>query len=223
MTFLAIPIALGSFPQRGVVVIGGILRTEPVVIVGRGRNLSAQCQIFRGIMSEECHIPGIVCRHNRQDVAIGIKLHLVDTDLTVEAVYAPWQVVAVIHDIVFPVLLEDGMMSWTMDCLVGIGLKDASFIFKRSHGPRCRRGVLHAIGVIVAGTRGIGEIIDTMTFEDKRRLEDILQFGVGDEPFLREELISGNGKRIVFMPSTGRTSLHVMTPLHYREGLGVGL
>ena len=130
---------------------------------------------------EKIHALGIVCRHNGEYIAIGIKLHLVDTHLTIEAMHATRQVVAVIDDVVFArrlaltvVYLKNGVMTRAMDGLVGIGLKDASLVFKWSHGARCRCGILHPIGVVVAGTRRIGEIIDAIAFEYEWSLEDVL-------------------------------------------------
>ena len=144
------PIALGGLPQRGIVVVNGILWTEVVVVIGRGRDLGAKCEVY-GLRLEERYALRIVCRNDGQNVAIGIKLHLVDAHLTVEAVYATRQVVAVIDDIVFAVLFEDGVVAWAVNGTVGIGLQDAATIYKRPHGTFGGCGVLHTIGMVVAG------------------------------------------------------------------------
>ena len=135
---------------------------------------------------------GIVGGNNRQDIALGIKLHLVDAHLAVETMYAAGQVMAVIDDVVLAVLLQDGVMARAMNRLVCIRRKDTSLVFKRSHGTRRRRGILHAVGMVVAGTRRISEIIDAVTLEDIGCLEDVLQLGIRNEPLLREELVGSN-------------------------------
>ena len=71
-----------------------------------------------------------------------------------------------------------------MNRLIGIGLEDAALILKRSHGSNSRSGILHAVGMVVAGARRVGEVIDPVALEDEGCLEDVLQLGVRDEPFL---------------------------------------
>ena len=146
------PVGVAGFPQRGIVVVNGILRAEVVVVIGRGRDLGAKCEVY-GLRLEERYALRVVCRNDGQDIPIGIKLHLVDTYLSVEAMHAAGQVVAVIDDIVFAILFENGVVARSVDGLVGIGLEDAALILKRSHGARCRSGILHAVGVVVAGAR----------------------------------------------------------------------
>ena len=54
----------------------------------------------------------------------------------------------------------------------------------------------------MAGTRGVGEIIDVTPLEHKRSLENILQFRIGDKPFLRKELVGRDGMRSILTPTT---------------------
>ena len=174
MWFPQSPIGVTSLPQRGVVVINSILWLKPLIVIGRSSDLSTMSHILGVLLFEDSYTLCIVCRHNWQYIAIGIEFHLINTYLAVETMYAAWQVVAMIDDVVFPTLLKNGMMTRTVYRLVGIGLQDTSFVFKRSHRPRCRSGILHPIGVVVTGARRVGEIVDTITFEDKRRLENVL-------------------------------------------------
>ena len=43
-------------------------------------------------------------------------------------------------------------MAWTMNRLICIGLKDAAFVFKWSHGSNSRSGILYPVGMIMTGT-----------------------------------------------------------------------
>ena len=104
-----------------------------------------------------------------------------------------------IDDVVVSVFLDDAMMSRPVDGAVGISFQDAALIFVRPHRSCLRDGILHTIGMVVTRTGRIGEVIRISTLEHKRRLEDILQFRIGDQPLLRKELIGGYREwRILF-------------------------
>ena len=90
-------------------------------------------------------------RYDGQYIALAVELHLVDTDLAVEPVHASGQIVAMVNDIEFSILLKNRVVAWTMNRLISVGLKDAAFIFKWSHGSRSRSGILHPIGMIMTG------------------------------------------------------------------------
>ena len=62
---------------------------------------------------------------------------------------------------------------------------------------------MHTISVVVTGARGVGEIIGVAAFEHKRSLENVLQLGIWNEPFLRKELIGCDREGILLIPSTG--------------------
>ena len=126
---------------------------------------------------------------DREDIPLGIETHLVDADLTVEAVNRMGIVMTMIDDVVVSVFLDDAMMSRPVDGAVGISFQDAALIFVRPHRSCLRDGILHTIGMVVTRTGRIGEVIRISTLEHKRRLEDILQFRIGDQPLLRKELI----------------------------------
>ena len=71
--------------------------------------------------------------YDGQDVAVGIKVKLIDAHLTVEAMHAAGQVMAVVDDIVLTVFLKDAVMTRSVYGLVGIGLEDAALIFEGTH------------------------------------------------------------------------------------------
>ena len=102
---------------------------------------------------EEVNALGIVGRYDWQYISIAVELHLVYTNLTIETMHASWQIVAMVNDIIFPILLKNRVMAWTMNRLICIGLKDAAFVFKWSHGSNSRSGILYSIGMIMTGTR----------------------------------------------------------------------
>ena len=56
--------------------------------------------------------------------------------------------------------------------------------------------------MVVTRARGVGEIVGVSLFEYKGSLEDVLQFGVGNEPFLSKKVIGRNREGILLMPST---------------------
>ena len=130
------------------------------------------------------NVAGVVGGDDGEDIPFAIETHLVDADLAVEAVDGVGIVVAVIDDVVMSVLLDDAMMSRTVDGAVGIGLQDAALVFKGSHGPGLRDGILHAVGVGMTGTGGIGEVICITTSEHKGRFEDIFQLRIGNQALL---------------------------------------
>ena len=76
-----------------------------------------------------------MCGINRQDIPLVVKVELVDAHLTIESMYRLRVVVAVIYDIVFPVDIDDGVVSGTMYGFVGIGGENLPAIGERSHRP----------------------------------------------------------------------------------------
>ena len=74
-----------------------------------------------------------------------------NTHLAVEAVNGSWQVVAMVDDVVAPVLFDDAVMARPVNGAVGIGLKDTAFVLEGSHRAYGGRGILHAVGMVVAG------------------------------------------------------------------------
>ena len=112
-------------------------------------------------------------------------------------------VVPVIDNIIMSVFLQYAVVTWSVNCPVGIGLKNTAFIFERPHRPHLRRGVLHPVGMVVTGTRGVGEIIGVATLEHERCLENVLQLSIGNNPFFREEFIGGNGVGSILTPTAG--------------------
>ena len=53
----------------------------------------------------------------------------------------------------------------------------------------------------MATARGIGKVIYAVALEYERSLEDILQFRIGYQSLVGEELVGGNGEGITLMPS----------------------
>ena len=139
--------------------------------------------------------------NNRKYVPIAVEQQFVDTHLTVKAMHGVGIVVPVIHHIITPAFLHHTVVTWSVNCPVGIGLKNTAFIFERPHRPHLRCGVLHPVGMVVARTRGVGKIISVATLEHKRRLENIFQLSIGNQPFVREEFIGSNGVRSVLTPT----------------------
>ena len=148
---LAVPVTLFRLPQRGIVVIHSILGLEPIVVVGRGGHLGSRCQVlvFRCRL-EDVHILSVVCRHNRDDVALCVELQFVDAHLTVEAVDGLRVVVAMIDNIVLAANVDDGVVSGAMHSLILVRGQDFALIFEWSHRSHFRYGILHAIRVCVA-------------------------------------------------------------------------
>ena len=78
------------------------------------------------------------------------EVQLVDANLAVEAVRGLWDVVAVVDDVVLVAILQDAVMAGAVHGLVVVGLEDAALILVGPHRTRGARGILHAIGVVVA-------------------------------------------------------------------------
>ena len=191
-------------PQRGVVVVHSIFRLEPLVVVGRGSNLGAvgKVLVLRGIL-EDGYVLCIVRRHNGHDIALGIELQLVDAHLAVEAVNGAGQVVAVVDDVVATVVLQHRVVTRAVNSLVLVGGQQLALVLERSHRSYLRHGILHTVGIGMAGAAGVGEVVDAVTLEDKRSLEDVLQLGIGNEPFLGEERVGSDGERMILVPVAG--------------------
>ena len=119
-----------------------------------------------------------MCGDDGQDVAIGVELHLVDAHLTVEAVDGLRVVVAVVDDVVAAINLDDTVVPGAVDGLVLVSGQQLAFVLERSHRSYLRHGILYAVGVGMAGAAAVGEVVDAVTLEHERRLEDVLQFRV---------------------------------------------
>ena len=72
-------------------------------------------------------------RNYRENVSIGVEEQFVDTYLTVETMNGVGIVVPVVNNIITLTFPEYAMMSWAMYSPIGIGLKDTTLIYKRSH------------------------------------------------------------------------------------------
>ena len=203
MSILAVPIASGRFPQGSVIIIDGIFRLKPLVIIAGGYDLGAEGQVLVLGILKDADILGMMCRKDRDDIAVGIEFQFVDAYLTVEPVNGLRIVVAVIDDVIMSLMLQDRVMTRSVNRLVFIRCQHLSFILERSHRSRCRCGILNAIGICMTGAGGIGEIIDTIPFKYKGCLEDILQFCVGNQSLLAEELIGCDREGGLLVPSAG--------------------
>ena len=116
-----VPVGMSGFPQRGVVVINGIFRLKPLIVIGRCRNLCTKSKIFLSRRLEEVHTNSVVRRHDGEYIASGVERKAVDTHLTVEAMNRLGIVMAVINDIVVVTYIKYGMMAGAMDSLVLVG------------------------------------------------------------------------------------------------------
>ena len=87
-----------------------------------------------------------------KDIALSIEFQLVDTYLTIKAVDRFWIVVTMIYDEIASILLQNGVMSWAVHGLVLIRCQQFAFVLERSHRSCGRCGILHPIGVSMAGS-----------------------------------------------------------------------
>ena len=147
-------------------------------------------------------------RHHRQDVSFVIKLHLIDTYLSIEAVNATRQVMTMIDNKVFAILLQDTVVTRTMNRLVSISLEDTTFIFIRSHRTYCRSSILHTIGIIMTRATAIGKIVHAVFLKDIRCLKEIGNLRIGNQLLLckRFEISVQSGhtttKTFIYAPCT---------------------
>ena len=207
---LAVPVAVGGLPQRGVVVVDGILRAEPLVVVARCRHFGTVGQVLVLSVLEDGNVLCIVRGDDGLDVALGIELQFVDAYLAIEAVYRLRIVVAVVDDVVASVYLDNGVMARAVYGLVLVGGQQFAFVFEGPHRSRLRRGILHTVGIGVARATAVGEVVGAASLEDEGSLEDVLQLCVGYQSFLAEELVGSNGEGIVLVPSAGISPLCLM-------------
>ena len=178
-----------SLPQRGVIVIYCIFGFEPLVVVGRGCDFCSEGEISVLRRSfEKVNILSIVRRHHGQDVTFVIEPHLVNTYLSIKAMNAARQVMAMIDDIVFPVFFQNAVVSRAVYGLVAIGFQDTTLIFVRSHWAYGRRGILHAVSIIMTRAAAVGEIVDTVFLKDIRCLEEIGDFRIRNQLLFNEGL-----------------------------------
>ena len=124
-------------------------------------------------------------------LAIRGEVQFVDANLSVEAMRGLWDVVAMVDDVVFVAVLQDAMMAGAMNGAVVVGFEDATLVFIGAHRSNGARGILHTIGVVVAGTRGIGEVIDAVALQHEGSLEEILDLGIQDEFLIGKRLHVG--------------------------------
>ena len=215
----------GRSPKGGIVVVGGILRAIIVAVVARGRSRSSEGEVLPcGKIANRAWQYAVVGGLDLFNLAIRGEVEFVDTDLAIEAVGGLWDVMAVIHDVVFVAVLQDAMVTRTVDSLVFVGFKDAALILIRSHRPHRACGILHTIGVIVARAGGIGEIVDAVALQHKRCLEEVLDLGIQDELLVGKRLHVGielcytAAEAVVDAP---RTEIDVDLAVVVDEGLAV--
>ena len=85
-------------------------------------------------------------------------------------------------------------------------LQDTALVFIRSHRAFGAGSILHTVGMVVARTRRVGEVIDTVAFEHKRCFEEVLDFGV------QNELLVGKALAIFGQLGYTATKAFVNTP-----------
>ena len=166
-------------PECAVVVINRIFRTEIVVVVGRGGNLGAECEVL-------CHlhfrfqIETFVGWNDLLDGTVCIEFEFIDCHLTMESTVGMWIVVAMIYDVVVVAFLQYAVVSRTMNGSVGIGLEDSAMV-----GIRTERtlgcSVIYAVAGIFAMLAGVEEVVDAVALEDERSLKEVSNLGIRDE------------------------------------------
>ena len=113
-------------------------------------------------------------------------------------------------------------MTRAMHRLVIVGLEDATFILEGSHRTNGRSGILHAVSIVVARARGVGEIIDAVTLKHEGCFEYVFQFGVGNEPLLAEfcaiHLCDATAEVLIDAP---RTEVEILLTVFIAEELGI--
>ena len=126
-------------PECAVVVINRIFRTEVVVVIGRGCNLGAECEVL-------CHlhfrfqIETFVGWNDLLDGTVCIEFEFIDCHLTMESTVGMRIVMAMIYDVVVVAFLEHAVVSRTMNGSIGIGLEDSSVVGVRTERTLgCRR------------------------------------------------------------------------------------
>ena len=174
-------------PQGTVVVVRRIFGAEVLVVVRRGPYGFPPSQVLplhrKGCQGSE----SLVCRHHRAYAAILGKLQSVDGQLAMEPAVGVWVVMTVVHDVVVVPFLQHAVVSRSVNRPVAVGLQNATPIGIGTQRLVCR-SILHAVGVVVARTAGVHEVVHPAPLQHEGSFKEVGCLCVGYQACFAEAL-----------------------------------